>query len=442
MDRSSFRPGRESLTGGRPVSLPSTAPYSLGSVILPVAVDVPGVVIPPQVSTDAVLLLLFGQSNSKRREGNVTTSYPAGLRMFTGGAQASDRVDGRPESNPMAGSWFASTAPFSEAGNDGESWAPGYMSGAGANDVLALSVGLGGRHFRELRNGTSPWSNLAQALQVGPEVSVAAGTAAPDIVAIWDQGEADGDTSAPGGGTSEALITQAEYVEVLDELLDSYRMTYRLARQEPTATPDIWITQIVQNTTVGHSAVRDAQLEAATTTSGLNLIGPKYAYLTDGTAIHLLGSGHRLYAEYAAMRVAEGGDPVYATSAARAGAVITLAYNTISGDLVIDETAVPETTTSFPQSVNGFEAFVAGVQVGIASVTVSGTAVTITLDVAPLGPAEIRYAQMLTPTGNVTVTGVNSMVARGNLRDSGTRTAADSSTLYNWACHQTITTAS
>lgn len=391
--------------------------------------------------TDGLLLLVAGQSNATRRASQVTTSYRPWFYTFSGLNEPVDRTDGQAVTQWLPGSIFASLAAFSEFGVNSESLAPGYAAVDTHGQILTHTAAIGARHYRELMRGLGPWDSLLQAIMHGQALLEARGVTSLDIVMLWDHGEADADTIAPGGGAEGTTITQGQYLDVLEDLVLQYTYCLKLCTLDPDAVPVIWAAMPVLCPTDGYRNVMNAHLEAAQTITGYNLIGPKYAYAheTDGT--HITGAGKRLFAEYAAHRVAGGGLPVHITSASRSGAVITLDYHTLTGDLVIDTTAVPQTSTAYTDSLSGFECLVSGSAVGIDTVQVSGTAVTITLDSDPGEAVLVRYAMQTWPGGTQTVAGINSKLPRGNIRDSGSFTALqDGSTLYNWAVPQFITT--
>jgi hypothetical protein len=389
--------------------------------------------------TNGILLLLYGQSNAKRRASKVTTVYPAKLKRFNGYMETSDRAVVS-EVAPLDGAQYGSMIAYDENSIDAEGWAPGFASVTPAHTILANTPAVGARDWRELRPGQGPWSNLTQAIQRGVPLVLAAGAATCAPVLIWDHGEADADTIPPGGG-SETAVSQAEYLGILTQLVAQYRRWSRMALNDDSIDLDVWGAFPVATPTAAYRDMQNAHLEAAQTVDGYNLIGPKYPYLHDTDGIHITGAGKRYFAEYAALRIAAGGLPVHMTGATRVAAVITVAFDTISGNLVIDTTAVPETTTAYVDSKNGFEVLLAGVAQAISTVTVATTNATITLSGDPGGQCVVRYAQQTWPGGAQTVTGVNSKLCRGNIRDSGgTASVLDGTMLYNWAVPQSITT--
>lgn len=375
-------------------------------------------------NTSGLILIAAGQSNATRRTPKVTTTYPATLYTFSGGNETVDRSDGLSITTPMPGSTFASKLAFSEFGVNSESLAPGYASVASRyGEIITHTPARAGFYYRDMMNGQGSWSDLTTAIRRGAEILRADGFTNIDVVIIWDHGEAD----ASDGPTT------TEYVEVLQDLVTNAIRSARLALGRPTYVPLIIGAQPMVTAGAGYRAMQNAHLVAAQTVTNYYLAGPRYVYPDEGDATHITGLGHRLFAEYIAARVADiaAGNPLptYITSASRSGAVITANYHTISGNLVIDTTAVTQTTTDVPASKNGFEWYTGGVTaVNVSNVAVNGTTATITLASDPGASGELRYAQLAFPKK-----------ARGNIRDSGTRTALhDGSTLYNWAVHQTV----
>lgn len=388
-------------------------------------------------ATKALLLLFHGQSNATRREPKVSTTYPSNLKTFAGFGQASDRTDGGSVTNPIPNTGFETTAAFSEFGNDAEGLASGFAAVASSDyqEILTATPAIGARRYRDLMKGEGPYANLLRSFSYGKSFLLNSSDQIETLI-TWDQGEAE----------AVDTITQQQYVDVLTDLVYRFSKDYKFAQHDHANTNlKIMGVQICITAGEGWRNVQNAHLEKAIEGTGYYLAGPRYAYEyeTDGT--HITGLGKRLFAEYLAHRhqqIKSGSAlPVYIVSAVRVGAVITLSYNTIIGNLVIDTTNVPETTTAFPDSKYGFECFVSSVGVSISTVTVSGTEAEITLSSDPAAQVEVRYAQMTWPGGLQSVSGTSSKLARGNIRDSGEYTALhDASSLHNWACHQTILT--
>lgn len=396
-------------------------------------------------ATKSLILMPIGQSNATRRDSQVTLSYPSNLKSFTRYGQHSDRLDGSTVTNPIPNSYFLPTVAYSEFGENKEGIAPGFvLANNDYDNVITFTPAIGARHFRELMKGTGSWSSMLWGIyNAVNELDGASDNL--DIVAILDQGESDADSVPPGGGGSEGPITEQQYIDVLTEWTEYFFHDVPLAALNKQTSTYFIGNQICITNGEGWRNVQNACVDAAQNVTNYYLAGPRYVFPYETDGVHITGEGKRLWAEYIRHRYEDikSGTalPVFITSATRAGAVITLTYNTISGDLVIDTTNVPETTTRFSDSLYGFEVFDTGVAAAISTITVSGNQATITLSADPGNAVEVRYAQMTWPGGLQDVTGSNSALARGNIRDSGTRTAQyDSSTLYNWACHQSITT--
>lgn len=403
-----------------------------------------------QTQTGAVFVS-YGQSNAARRSPQVTFSYAPSLKCFNVvGNEPVDRTDGFATTYPLPGSWFDSVGPFSEFGKGGESYAPGFAAQSSFNQVVAFTGAIGSMHYRQLMTGQGPWTNIGMAYRKANALLASQGISSASNILVWDHGEADADLLPPAGIGTEGPITVQQYVDVLSDLVLNAGKTLSAALNKPGSVPVILGVAPCHagDDTTGFRHVQDAHLTAAKTISGYYLVGPKYAYPHETDGVHITGAGKRLFAEYMALRfqdILNGYPlPVYMSSATRVGAVITVTYNTISGDLNIDTMNVPDTTTAYPLSKNGFEFWqggIGGTQIAVSSVSVSGKTATITLASAPSGAGELRYAQMPWPGGTQVVSGVNSKIARGNIRDSGVRAAKDGTSLYNWACHQTIAVA-
>lgn len=409
--------------------------------------DLYGDLEPSVTVTNGLLLLLHGQSNATRRAPKVTANYPPNLKTFTGFGQASDRTDGSSITSPIPNTGFESTALFSEFGEDAEGLAAGFanVSSESYQEIITATPAIGARHYRELMKGTGAYSNLIRSFDYGKKFLLQSADQMETLI-IWDHGESDADTSPPGGGGTETTITKQQYLDILSDLVSAFTKDYTFSLNTPSPNNLIIMgVQICVTAGEGWRNVQNAHLEKAIENNGYYLAGPRYAYEYESDGTHITGYGKRLFSEYLAHRyqqVMTGNHlPVYIMSATRSGVYITLTYHTIEGNVVIDQAAVPETTTSFPNSKLGFECFVAGSSVGITSVSAAGNIVTIRLDTDPGAQVEVRYAQMTWPGGSQSVTGSASKLARGNIRDSGEYAALhDASKLHNWACHQTILT--
>lgn len=396
---------------------------------------------------ETMLLMVGGQSNAARRASQVTTSYDPRLKCFVGGNETTDRTDGQSVTNPFPTGWFNSLVPFTEFGKGWESLAPGIAVATPqtTETIITLTPAIGARHFRELMPGTGSWANMHNGLRLGKKLALDGGATGITNVLIIDHGEADADNIQPGGSAGDGTISVSDYQSILEQWTQYARRNVKLAQADPAADILVLGTQPCIVNGDGWRNMQNGHIAAALGASGYCLAGPRYAFLYDTDGVHIISAGKRLYAEYLGHRLQDiiaGNElPVLITSANRSGAVITLDYNTISGDLVIDTTAVPETTTSYPNSLYGFECFKVSDNsvLSISSITVLGTTLTLTLSADPGEAVRVRYAQQTWPGGNQAVTGVNSKLNRGNIRDSGGHTAVyDGSVLRNWACHQSV----
>lgn len=394
----------------------------------------------------ALLLMSFGQSNATRWSPRMTFSYPPSLLTFSGANETVDRSDGLSVGNALDGSVFDAVAPYSEFGKDKEGYAPGFaVASQGYGAILTHTPAIGGYEYRGLMSGLGAWTNLSNALRMGRKHLLASGYRKIDTLVLWDHGEADADLLPPKGTGSEGPITKAEYADVLKDLSTNLFATVRMMHQSPAATAVLMGVQPCLTPNDGARNVQSAHVEAARTVPGYHLAGPRYAFEYETDRTHIKATGKRRFAEYLALRhqdIVSGVAllPVHAVTAIRAGAVITATFATIQGDLVIDTANVPETSAAFPGSLYGVEYYYGGVQVPVTSVMVAGKVMTVTLSSVPVGAGELRIAQM-TVAGTGSVSGPTSKLSRSCIRDSGSRLAKyDNAPLYNWACHQTIST--
>lgn len=388
-----------------------------------------------------------GQSNAAARTTAATTAFDTRLRRFALGLETTDRLDGQSVTNPFPTGWFASLVAYDELSKDRESLHPGMAATTpDANVIIALTPAIGARHWRELGPGTGSWANRYNGFRYAKRYAEAAGATEIRYRTTIDHGEADSDNIAPGGSATDTpAITAEQYKVILEAWATESKRDLRLATVNPDAELPVMGFQPCIVAGDGWRNMQNGHVLAALGTSGYILGGPRYAYAYDSDGVHVQGTGKRLYAEYTGYRWQDVDNglllPVLITSASRSGAVCTLEYNTIEGDLVIDTTNVPETTTSYPNSLYGFECFKVSDSsvLAISSISVSGTTLTLTLSTDPGEAVRIRYAQQTWPGGNQSVTGSSSKLNRGNIRDSGARPAVfNSSTHYNWACHQSV----
>lgn len=388
-----------------------------------------------------------GQSNGAARTGAYTTTFDARMKRFQGGLETTDRLDGQSVTNPYPTGWFDSLVAYDELGKDRESLHPGLAAQTPptVNTIIAATPAIGARHWRELMPGTGSWANMRNGWRRSIELAVAAGATQIDYWLFVDQGEADADNVAPGGSAEGAVITTTEYTTILEQWTIKSTKSLRLAANSVAATLHVLGGQPCIVNGDGWRNMQNGHVAAALGASGYVLAGPRYAFNYDTDGVHLQGIGKRLWGEYLALRqqdvLAGKPLPVCITGGSRVGAVITLPVNTIDGDLVIDTTNVPETTTSYPNSKYGIETFKVSDNsvLAISSVAVSGKNIVITLTADPGGPVRVRYAQQTWPGGNQAVTGSVSKLNRGNIRDSGVRPAvAGGGNLYNWLCHQSV----
>lgn len=388
-----------------------------------------------------------GQSNAAARTIAATTVFDPRLRRFTLGLETTDRLDGQSATNPYPTGWFDSLVTYDELSKNRESLHPGMAATTTAPDlIIAATPAIGARHYRELLPcGSGSGTNSYNGFRYGKRYADAAGATITYRKTI-DHGEADSDSTAPGGGVTDTTpITALQYQTILENWTVESKRDLRLATVNPAAElPVMGFQPCIVNGT-GWRNMQNGHVAAARGSSGYILGGPRYAYAYDSDGIHVQGVGKRLFGEYAGYRwqdVANGLRlPVLITSASRSGAVCTLNYNTIDGDLNIDTTNVPETTTSYANSLYGFECFKVSDSsvLAISSISVLGNVLTLTLSADPGEAVLIRYAQQTWPGGNQSVSGSSSKLNRGNIRDSGSRPAVfDGSTHYNWACHQSV----
>ena len=266
------------------------------------------------------------------------------------------------------------------------------------------------------------------------QLSIDQVNAAENIAAAWSCTHTVEAVTLVHGEKDHNIGTTTYYTDMID-LQDDYETDVQAATGQVAALP-LFLSQFSAWTDYGDttSLIPYAQLDAALDDSDIYLVGPKYAlpYAADG--LHLTAAGYQQLGEYYGhayhQTVVDSSPwtPLYPSSVARSGAVITITFSVPTTPLVLDTT-----TVSNPGDY-GFEFYDdSGPSETIQSVALSGNdKVIITLTGAPSGAGKrIRYAY----TGSAGNDGGPTTGPRGNLRDSDATSSRLNFGLWNWCVH-------
>lgn len=398
----------------------------------------------------------YGQSNGLRRASKVTTAFSSKLLMFNGGDEATDFDTFVNDAFLQDSSAEMDTLVSYNIPDNKEGWGPGLGYGLGT-DPLCEKVPFfapadGSRHWRELKPGSGRWATMTQGFKRQYEI-LSADYSSANIrpLFFWTHGEADADTSAPGGGSSEARVSQAQYLSILEQLRDDLRFDLTNIFDRDMSTLPIFVTPLISQTYGDGTTNIQASYIDAIASGGIVIMAPPYQFFdgmeTDG--VHLGGQTNRYYAELAASiarRVLREGQPYQAphvTSSAISGATVECTFATPdSSDLVIDTAtfADPALNAGDLYGIRYWDAS-ASAYVAISSITVSGKVMTVTPSVAPATGDRVEIAQQPWPGGTTAPTGnyANTNTPRSNIRCGLSATAEDGTTLYHYALPQRIT---
>jgi hypothetical protein len=416
----------------------------------------------------ALILISHGQSLGRRRPPAVTVGAtiadywqpvggndPTDFPNFSGNEGVLQKSDN-----------YNSFVPAQENPATGEGWCQGlgYQLRLNVNNgpMVFFAPARGATHWRDLRPGSGPWGNLVAFAQRAHEHLVSLGEESIRVRMFWTHIEAECDTVAPGGGTSEAVITAAEAAALQEEVLRVYRYTMTGIFGRDMGDLPLYITplnsaayeDITLSATDTHPArggasrrAQAGQLAACQDNSSLILLPPHYQFylFMESDGVHLGGQGRRYYAELAASvsEIVEGGASYIAphvVSATRSGAVVTATCHFPGGGGGTRDT----TTFADPGSTNWadqkygvqFWDTGAGAFVTVSDATIVGSTMTVTLAAPPSGAGELRIAQLPFSTSP---TAVNTWTARCNFRDATLSvTAEDATVLYHYMVPQSI----
>jgi hypothetical protein len=289
--------------------------------------------------------------------------------------------------------------------------------------VLASAHGVSGQPYSAIMKGTAAYANAMAQVAAGSTIAGAMGeTHAVRAVAVIH-------------GESDHIGGNALYDQNLLQWQIDYETDVQAMIGQSLPVP-MFFCQMSSFTAYGSatSAIPALQLAAAAARpEKMYVVGPKYFLpYTDG--VHLTGDGERWLGEYYAKafaRVLVDGQPwlpLRPREVARAGTVVTIAFDVPAPPLVLDDVLVTN-----PGNY-GFEfADDSGAPPAISAVElVDDVTVEITLASEPTGAnPRIRYAFTGVPNAPAGPT----TGARGNLRDSDVTPSRFEYLLYNWAVH-------
>ncbi len=397
----------------------------------------------------------WGQSNARARGNTPYSSSVDNLYRPNGGFQTGPTSEGG-QSNHVSDAQVQTWDNFSGAWVSrgaahpiGEGWAHGLAATiqqvrTQVEKVGHYSAAVGSKHWREIMPGTGIYGTLGIALRAFVLWASSLGYADSQIKVhcLIAHGEADADTTAPGGGTSEARVDETQYRSICQQMVDGWRHLCRLVFDDWTRTDPVFFMPLGSgNYLSGGRAVQSATIYAMNNVAGFNLLPSPQPYYADGDAllVHYDGEGKRRIAEASAViidRVSSGTPwkPLHVPSGefTRSGTTVTVVFNrdVEEGDLAqID-------ATDFPDQHDGFEFFDDGTHIEITNVAYADDTATITLASAPTGTETMRIGQHETDYG---ATKPTTFWPRVNVRAVETLgVGPESDTLYDYAIPQSL----
>jgi hypothetical protein len=449
---------------GTMITVTVTATNSAGSVSATSAAVGPVAPIPA-----ALIVISHGQSLSRRQPPAVTSGVTvANYFMPVGGTDMDDFPNFTGSDLHLQKiSNYASFVPYQENAAAGEGWGSGlgyqFRLNPDNGPMTFFCPGDGGRHWRELRPGTAPWGNMLSYVYCANNHLTALGEAHIKPRMFWTQIEADCDTLAPGGGTSEAIVTAAETQAIQEELLRFYHRDMTLVFGRDMSDLPIYVTPLnsghyddvllaAPHPRAGAAGrlAQAGQLAACKANAKLILLPPHYQFFlsmnTDG--IHLTGPGRRLHAELCASvaeRVEAGTAYMapHVLSATRSGTTVTALCHFPGGSGGVRDTTTfaDPGTTHWADQKYGVQFWDTGAAafITVSDATISGSTMTVTLGSTPSGAGQLRIAQLPWTTATTATT---DWTARSNFRDAALSvTAQDATILYHYMVPQSIAVA-
>ncbi|WP_342594513.1 hypothetical protein AAGT95_16635 [Salinicola lusitanus] len=310
--------------------------------------------------------------------------------------------------------------------NQGETQGSGMMRGLHAKDAsdgllrsyVYRTHGMGGMTIAQLSKGSVMYANGLKEASRAVAIAADYGRKIFAPAFTWTQGEQD-----RGIGT-----TRAEYVAMLDTLIDDYRADYAGVLPDGAPLLTCIIDQLSAAASGEGSDIPLAQYDVFKLRADTVISTPKY-FMAYSHTVHLVPKWYSVLGEYQARAWRtlfideQSWSPVTPIDITVAGSLVDIQFHVPTGALVFDTATLPEATAY------GFEIFdEEGVAPSINSVELVGDdTVRLTLSAAPASSTRVRYAW-----SGPGVTGRSG--AWGNLHDSdNTPSETDSSILlHNW----------
>lgn len=306
----------------------------------------------------------------------------------------------------------------------------GYVFGSSLpeTDGVLMSVhGRGSQFYTGLKKGTVPYANMIGAVRRARVICSLKKIAYEARYVSFIHGETDRDK------------TKAVYKGYMLEFQGD--LTTDINAASGGSGDVILVLDQTSNWTafndVATSAIPAAQLEVALENSAKILcVGPKYHLPTVADGVHLTNASSRRLGSYHGRMIArhKAGQstlPLHCASAARSGAVVTLAMHVPVGPLILDTDAVTD-----PGNYGIVWSQTGGTPRTIQSVAISGTNLVVTLDGDPGTPTSASISVAM--NGATGAKGGPTTGPRSCLRDSATDLDSAGVPMPNWACHQTI----
>lgn len=412
-----------------------------------------GETLPPDT---LVVCLNIGQSLDRERNlgGRITDTPPAKGLAPNGGYETGQQSDWVNNSIVQHPDNFDTYIPFAQ--RDGyEGWGGGsiiqHAKPEHVRGVVFYANGIGGTDWEFTGPGSGPYGTGLVALEQAYKHAVANNWRVR-VHIRRSQGEADADTLAAGGGSSEARVTKLQWEAVIDEMVEAWSDHWRIISNGSQSPPTFVEAPLNSggHYAEGGRAVQAAQLAKAQE-GKITLLPARYQFYSDTSnewwqpdLVHPSTKHYRLYAELAALiekRLVAGEAflPLHVTSGSRSGAVITL---NLSKDAEVDTTDVTEPTL-YPNGKRGIHVFQSDgtteVLVNSAVLTDART-ITVTCDTDPGAGALVRIAQQDYPGGNQAM----GRLERANFRATETLGTSDyldggtARTFYDYIINQEV----
>jgi len=357
---------------------------------------------------------LFSSSGITTTQTNTCTMFKDGAVANAGSARMSDLTE-------LVAASGGNEVPNIPLGNQLAHFGKASGDTTGLWDVLTGSFGASATAYSGLKKGTLYYHKMMQGWTnaIGIGITLFNGIEVPGLA--WWHGESDQGTTIDYKAALEELYTDvnADFSTVLGTNIHVPIFLYQLNSQKS-----------------GTNRVDMYQYQAwKANPTNIIIACPNYWQPhTDG--VHLTTTNTQNRAAYFAKAIWDyhhgGYTPLTPASMSwQSSTVLRVTFQGNVGNLVIDTTLVEDSQTDVAASRKGFEYTDDSSSASLTSVAIaSSNQVDITFNVAPTGAnKKLRYAWTANPSN---ANAGPTTGAKGNLRDSETRTNIWGAPLYNW----------